>query len=78
MRGQSIGAHTQTVHLLGKDRIARLDPKVPDGLFKLDKLSEDALIGKASKAVTFPHNFIVYFVAIYLQNLNHFIVRKRR
>jgi len=48
MRGQSIGAHTQALHLLGKDKIVRLDPKVPDGLFKLDKLSEADLIGKAS------------------------------
>jgi patatin-like phospholipase/acyl hydrolase len=48
MRGQSIGAHNQALHLLGKDKIFRLDPKVPEGLFKLDKLSEEALISKAS------------------------------
>lgn len=48
MRGQSIGAFTQAQHLLGKDKVVRLDPKVPDGLFALDKLSEDELLGKAA------------------------------
>ena len=48
MRGQSIGAYTQAQHLIGKDHIERLDPKVPDGLFALDKLSTEALLGKAA------------------------------
>ena len=48
MRGQSIGAHTQTQHLIGRDHVERLDPKVPDGLFALDKLSTEALLGKAA------------------------------
>ena len=48
MRGQSIGAYTQVQHLLGKERIVRLDPKVPDGLFELDKLSEEQLFAKAA------------------------------
>lgn len=48
MRGQSIGAYTQAQHLVGKDHIERLDPKVPDGLFALDKLSTEALLGKAA------------------------------
>jgi len=48
MRGQSIGAHTQAQHLIGKDHVERLDPKVPDGLFALDKLSTAALLGKAA------------------------------
>ena len=48
MRGQSIGAYVQTQHLIGKDHIERLDPKVPDGLFALDKLSIEALFGKAA------------------------------
>jgi uncharacterized protein len=48
MRGQSIGAWTQSQHLIGKDHIERLDPKVPDGLFALDKLSTKALLGKAA------------------------------
>ena len=48
MRGQTSVLYNQALHLLGKDKIFRLNPKVPDGLFKLDKLSEEALIGKAS------------------------------
>lgn len=48
LRGQSIGAYTQAQHLLGKEKIIRLDPKVPDGLFELDKLSEEQLIAKAA------------------------------
>jgi patatin-like phospholipase/acyl hydrolase len=48
MRGQSIGAYTQAQHLVGKDHVERLDPKVPDGLFALDKLSTEALLGKAA------------------------------
>lgn len=48
MRGQSIGAFTQAQHLLGRDKVVRMDPKVPDGLFTLDKLSEEELLGKAA------------------------------
>ena len=48
MRGQSIGTHTQAMHLLGPEKIYRLDPRVPDGLFKLDKLSKEGLISKAA------------------------------
>ena len=48
MRGQSIGAFTQAQHLLGKDKVVRMDPKVPDGLFELDKLSEKELLAKAA------------------------------
>ncbi len=36
MRGQSLGAQKQALHLLGNDKITRLDPKVPKGLFALD------------------------------------------
>jgi patatin-like phospholipase/acyl hydrolase len=48
MTSQSRGALTQAQHLLGKDHIFRLDPKVPDGLFALDKLSEKELLAKAA------------------------------
>lgn len=48
LRGQSRGAYTQAQHLLGKDRVIRLDPKVPDGLFALDRLSEKELLSKAA------------------------------
>jgi patatin-like phospholipase/acyl hydrolase len=48
MRGQSIGAFTQAQHLLGRDKVVRMDPKVPDGLFTLDKLSVEEFLGKAA------------------------------
>lgn len=48
MRGQSIGANTQAVHLLGKKNVLCIAPKVPDGLFKLDCLKEDELLSMAA------------------------------
>ena len=48
LRGQSISAFTQAQHLLGKDKVVRIDPKVPDKLFELDKLSEKELLAKAA------------------------------
>jgi patatin-like phospholipase/acyl hydrolase len=48
MRGQSLGAYKQALHLLGGDRVRRLEPRVPDNLYKLDKLSTDQLIAKAA------------------------------
>ena len=62
MRGQSIGAYTQALHLLGSDNILRIDPPVPDGFFKLDKLSEPELLSKAAhvsrhKTPIFEKNF---------------------
>jgi patatin-like phospholipase/acyl hydrolase len=48
LRAQSIGTFTQAQHLLGKDKVIRLNPKVPDGLFKIDKLSEKELLSKAA------------------------------
>ncbi len=48
LRGQNRGAHAQAQHLLGKDRVIRLDPRVPDKLFALDKLTETELLAKAA------------------------------
>ena len=48
LRGQSRGAYTHAGLLLGKENVVRLDPSVPDGLFALDKVSTDELIGKAA------------------------------
>jgi len=48
MRGQSIGSVKQAQHLLGIDRVLRLDPKVPDKMFALDKLSAKQLLSKAA------------------------------
>lgn len=48
LRSQSLGATTQAQHLLGKDKVTRLDPKVPDGLFNIDKVNSDELRAKAA------------------------------
>lgn len=48
LRAQNIGTFTQAQHLLGKEKVVRLNPKVPDGLFKMDKLSEKELLSKAA------------------------------
>ena len=48
LRGQSIGAVTQAMHLLGRERVLRLDPKVPDKLFALDRISAKELLSKAA------------------------------
>lgn len=48
LRAQNIGTFTQAQHLLGKEKVIRLNPKVPDGLFAMDKLSEKDLLSKAA------------------------------
>lgn len=48
LRGQSLGAYTHAKLMLGDDKIVRLDPPVPDGLFELDKLSASELMSKAA------------------------------
>lgn len=46
--GQSAGANNLARHLLGEEHVLRLDPEVPAGLFALDRVDPDELIGKAS------------------------------
>lgn len=49
MRGQSVGTDNLAALLLGRNRIRRLDPKVPNKLFVLDKTSTmDKLIAEAA------------------------------
>lgn len=48
LRAQSIGVHTQALHLLGQGKVVRLDPSVPEGLFSLDRASHDELMAKAA------------------------------
>ena len=50
LRGQSHGVQGQAQHLLGQERAIRVDPVVPDGLFALDKLSEERLMSEAAHA----------------------------
>jgi hypothetical protein len=50
LRGQSIGTHNLAVHLLGEANVKRVDPKVPSGIYSLDKITPDKLIAEASHA----------------------------
>jgi patatin-like phospholipase/acyl hydrolase len=48
LRGQSIGAFTQVLHLLGADRAYRLDPPAPGGLAQLDRADARDLTATAA------------------------------
>jgi patatin-like phospholipase/acyl hydrolase len=48
LRAQSISANNQVHHLVSPERLLRLDPVVPAGLFALDKVDANDLIGKAA------------------------------
>lgn len=48
LQGQSRGAHTQALHLLGPDRVTRLDPVVPPRLQRLDRVDADDVLGWAA------------------------------
>lgn len=48
MRGQSLGALAQAELILGKDKILRIDPIVPEGLFRMDKIAPEDHIAKAA------------------------------
>jgi uncharacterized protein len=50
LRAQSISANNQVHHLVSPQRLLRLDPVVPAGLFALDKVHADDLIGRAAHA----------------------------
>lgn len=47
MTGQSLAARNHCQLLLGKERFVRLDPLVPDSLFKLDHVDSESLISLA-------------------------------
>lgn len=48
LKGQSVGASTAALHLLGEEHVLREDPTVPPDLLKLDAVDVDHLIGLAS------------------------------
>lgn len=48
LRGQVHGALTQAIHAIGHQNVMRVDPKVPKGLFKLDKLTAREHLAKAA------------------------------
>jgi uncharacterized protein len=47
MRAQSDSAAKQTRHFLGTDKVMRVDPTVPTGIYALDKVDADELVGRA-------------------------------
>lgn len=48
LRGQSVGAFAQVLHLVGKDNACRLDPTAPDELARLDACDARELVAKAA------------------------------
>lgn len=48
LRAQSLGAVKQVGLIIGKDRILRVDPQVPEKLFKMDKITNDEHLAKAA------------------------------
>ena len=49
MRGQSVGTDNIVKLLLGNERVHRLDPQVPEGLFALDKCTRDKHMALAAR-----------------------------
>lgn len=43
LRAQALGCLNATEHLVGRDRLVRIDSQVPDGLFDLDRLRPDKI-----------------------------------
>ncbi len=43
LRAQALGSLHAAEHLLGRERLARVDTPVPDGLFDLDRLRPDKI-----------------------------------
>jgi patatin-like phospholipase/acyl hydrolase len=64
MRGQSLGAQKQALHLLGEERVRRLDPKVPEGLLALDRMTTGELLsGAAHESRNFSPTFEKVFMS---------------
>lgn len=47
LRGQSIGATNAATHLVGRQNLLRVDPRVPGKELRLDGISPDQLRGRA-------------------------------
>jgi patatin-like phospholipase/acyl hydrolase len=47
LRAQAVSSLHMAEHLLGRDRVTRINPAVPDGLFKLDRLDAGTIRGLA-------------------------------
>lgn len=49
-RGQSVGVNGQVGLLLGQESFHRIDPVVPKGIYRLDKITPDELLAEAEDA----------------------------
>jgi uncharacterized protein len=47
LRAQAVSSLHMAEHLLGRDRVTRIDPIVPDGMFELDQLDAGSIRGLA-------------------------------
>jgi predicted acylesterase/phospholipase RssA len=47
LRGQSLGASSTAMNLVGEKRFMRIDPAMPADLLDLDRISTDELLGRA-------------------------------
>lgn len=47
LKAQAVSSLHMAEHLLGRDRVTRIDPVVPDGLFRLDRLDSATIRGLA-------------------------------
>lgn len=50
MRGQSVGTNGLSQHLIGAENLYRIDPVVPSGIYRLDKVNADELMAEAEHA----------------------------
>ena len=49
-RGQSVGTNGLSQHLIGAENLFRIDPVVPPGIYRLDKVNADELMAEAEHA----------------------------
>lgn len=63
LRAQAISSLHMAEHLLGRDRVTRIDPVVPDGLFQLDRLDAGAIRGLAEGVSRRASERVVSFLA---------------
>lgn len=62
LAAQSCGTYGLAGHLIGPDNISRLDPAVPDGLFRLDRLDIERLYALAQECSrTFAPEYLTRF-----------------
>jgi patatin-like phospholipase/acyl hydrolase len=66
MKAQSFSANTQAIHLLGKDKVHRLNSVVPGKLFGMDKFNKRAL---ESWGATMSRNFSPTFKDVFMPHL---------